>query len=469
MKRPGMTAMVALAAVIASAAGCMKAEPSGAAEPTDWTKLPAATSPDAELGPLGARQETYDRVCGRKRGDDFAKLLCGAGHRPELRDFAALLRLVGLDEQRAFALTGNSTSLLARNVSALNPRILVFPRVDDDLRRPDTMIAVGFVRGEQLVELASRDPNKDDFNFYLISFEQSCSYGSGGCDLASRLTEAVEHDWTAYSVYDQDDLEGTSLDCNSCHRPNGQGGKRILRMQELASPWLHWFPQRFVQRTESDRVLLAQFAEAHRGDQQYGGVPIQTITNALDEGSGAQLEALLRAEGSGDQPNAFDPQIVTEMKSGTSPTWEARFETHLQGKAIPVPYPGVDVTDETKRKAASQSYQNVVAGTAARGSLLDIRDIFSNDALTKLSFVPAPGADAHTILLQMCARCHDGRGNSVLNKNRFNVLQLGAMSRAEKDLAIVRLKDSGGTRMPPWRVGSLGPGDIDAVTAELQK
>ena len=224
-----------------------------------------------------------------------------------------------------------------------------------------------------------------------------------------------------------------------------------------------------MQRTESDRVLLAQFAETHRGDQQYGGVPVQTITNALDEGSGAQLEALLRAEGSGDQPNAFDPQIVTEMTSGTSPTWEARFATHLEGKAIPVPYPGVDVTDEAKRKAASQSYQNVVAGTAARGSLLDIRDIFSNDAMTKLSFVPQPGADGRTIVLQMCARCHDGRGNSALNKNRFNVLQLEAMSRAEKDLAITRLKESGRTRMPPWRVGSLGADDIDAVTAELQK
>ena len=451
--------------VLGVSVGCGKAEPGGGTtsrSPTDWTKLPSVAEPDQELAALGSRQETYERVCGRKRGDAFSKVLCGAGRRPEIRDFAELLELVGLDQQRAFALTGNSTSLLSREVSALNPRILVFPRVGDDLRRPDSMIAVGFVRGEPLVELVSRDPSTDDF-------EQSCSYRGGGCDLASRLTEELEHGWTAYSVYDQDDLEGTSIDCNSCHRPGGQGSKRILRMQELASPWLHWFPQRFVQRTDSDRVLLAQFAEAHAGDEHYGGVPMETITNALDEGSGAQLEALVRAEGSGEQPNPFDPQIVTEMKSGSSPTWEARFETHLEGKAIPVPYPGVDVTDASKREAARQSYADVVAGAAPRGSLLDIRDIFSDDAMTRLSFFPQPGASGETVLLQMCARCHDGRGNSALSKNRLNVLQLDAMSRSEKDLAIARLQESGAARMPPWRVGSLTAESIDAATAELKK
>lgn len=468
-----LPAIVALwTPIVLGVTGCVRGEPSeeAASRPaTDWVKLPAVTIPDVELGQLGSRQQTIDRVCARKRGDAFAKVLCGAARRPEIRDFAELLELVGLDEQRAFALTGNSTSLLARSVSALNPRILVFPRVDDELHRPDTMTAIGFVRGEQLVELVSRDPSTDDFNFYLLSFEQSCSYQAGGCDLAARLTEEIEHEWTAYSVYDQDDLEGTSLDCNSCHRPSGIGSKRILRMQELASPWLHWFPQRFGQRTESDRVLLEQFTKTHGGDKQYGGVPIQVIANAVDEGSGAQLEALVRAEGSSDQPNPFDPQIANETKNGNSPIWQARFETHLAGKAILVPYPAVDVTDESKRKAAAQSYADVVAGAAARASLLDIRDIFSNDAMAKLSFIPQPGASGNTILLQMCARCHDGRGNPTLAKNRFNVFGLSALSPAEKELAIARLSEPGLTRMPPWRVGSLTADSIAAATAELQK
>jgi hypothetical protein len=240
-------------------------------------------------------------------------------------------------------------------------------------------------------------------------------------------------------------------------------------MQELASPWLHWFPQRFVQRTDSDRVLLAQFTDTHKGDQHYGGIPITTIANALDEGSGAQLEALVRAEGFGDQPNPFDSQIVAEMKSGSSPTWEARFATHLQGQAIAVPYPAIDVTDEAKRNAATHSYQDVVRGASPRASLLDIREIFSADAQEKLSFFPQPGADGKTVLLEMCARCHDGRANPQLNKSRFNVLALDTLPRAEKDLAIVRLGDPGQLRMPPWRAGSLTPESIAAATVELQK
>jgi DNA-binding beta-propeller fold protein YncE/cytochrome c1 len=470
--RPGRRGAAAAFALLAALlAGCHSGTPGDARQPTDWSKLPVAIGGDAELAPLGGRQDAYDRVCARKRGDSFAKVLCGGSRRPEIRDFAELFELVGLSEsdRRAFALTGNSTSLLANRVSAINPRLLVFPRVGDDLVPPAAMTAVGFVRGEPFVELVSRDPSTGDFNFYLLAFEQECSYASGGCDLASLLTDEIEHDWTAYSVYDQDDLEGTSLDCNSCHQPDGHGTKRILRMQELAGPWLHWFPQRFVQRTDSDRVLLAQFTDTHKGDQQYGGIPITTIANALDEGSGAQLEAVVRAEGFGAQPNPFDAQIVTEMKSGSSPTWQARFETHLQGLAIAVPYPAIDVTDEAKRNAATRSYQDVVGKASSRGSLLDIRNIFSDDAMAKLSFVPQPGADGKAVLLQMCARCHDGRGNPQLSKNRFNVRALDQLSRAEKDLAITRVTDSTGARMPPWRAGSLPPDSIQAVTLELQK
>jgi mono/diheme cytochrome c family protein len=233
---------------------------------------------------------------------------------------------------------------------------------------------------------------------------------------------------------------------------------------------MHWFPQRFVQRTDSDRALVAQFAEAHRYDGQYGGIPIDEITNALDEGSGAQLEALVRAEGFGDQPNPFDAQIAAEMMAGTSPTWEARFQTHLGGAAIAVPYPGIDVTDATKRIAAVRAYTDVVRGAAARGTMLDVRDVFSADAAAKLSFVPQAGASGKTVLLQMCARCHDGRGNPALAKNDFNVRALDGLSRSEKELAIIRLNATDvGTRMPPWRVGRLTPEAIAAAVAALQE
>jgi hypothetical protein len=436
----------------------------------DWSALPAVTKPDPELAALGSRQVTYDRICSRGRGDSFARALCGSGKRPAIRDLKQLLQLVGLGEERAFALTGNSTSLVAKSVSPINPRMLVFPRVQSgDSQRPQEMTAIGFVRGDQFVEIVSRDNTAGDYNFYVVSFEQKCSYTTAGCDLASQLTEEIEHEWTAYSVYDHDDLEPTSFDCMSCHRPGGRGTKRMLRMQELSNPWMHWFPQRFVQRTDSDRTLLAQFSDAHKFDQQYGGIPIATISGALDEGSAAQLEALVRAEGFGDQPNPFDGQIATEMKAGSSATWQARYSTHLSGQAIAVPYPGLDVTDEAKRNAAVRSYQEVVQGAAPRSGLLDLREVFSSDAQEKLSFVPKPGADGKTVLLQMCARCHDGRSDPMLAKSRFNVLKLAEMSRSEKDLAITRISSTDGKVMPPWRVGSLTSEGRQAAIAELQK
>ena len=79
------------------------------------------------------RDGTYERICARGRGDSFAKALCDGGRRPEIRDLAGAARAGGPGERRAFALTGNSTSLVAKSVSAINPRMLVFPRVE---RRP---------------------------------------------------------------------------------------------------------------------------------------------------------------------------------------------------------------------------------------------------------------------------------------------------------------------------------------------
>jgi DNA-binding beta-propeller fold protein YncE len=450
--------------------GCGSGEPDPGERPDPAeTAWPAVTHPDPELVPLGTREETVARICARGRADSFANALCAGEKPPEIPDLAGLLALTGLGERRAFALTGNSTSLVAKSVSAVNPRIIVFPRVEGDLARLDTMTAVGFVRGEPFVEIASRDIASGDINFYLLVFERHCSYDAAGCDLASLLTEELEHAWTTYSVYDHDDLEQTSFDCLSCHRPDGQGAKHILRMQELTSPWMHWFPQRFVQRTDSDRVLTAQFIEAHDVDTQYGGIPLSVITSAIDEGSAAQLEGLLRAEGYDAQPNPFDAQIATEMKAGASPTWQARFDAHLRGEAIAVPYPGIDVTDEAKRTAAVRSYRDVVTGAAPRTTLLDLREIFAADATEKLSFEPKPGADGRTILLQMCGRCHDGRGNPALPKNSFDVLRLDAVDSSVKSSAVARINEPGLTRMPPWRVGSLTPEAISLVTAELRK
>src|SRR5258707_4642757 len=71
-----------------------------------------------------------------------------------------------------------TTLFRSESVSALNPRILVFPRVPDTLEPPKELIAMGFVRGEQFVEVASRDPNtrEDRKSTRLNSSHANISY-----------------------------------------------------------------------------------------------------------------------------------------------------------------------------------------------------------------------------------------------------------------------------------------------------
>ncbi len=473
LSRPGFRTwcqLVALfsAAVFGTACSSNKDDSGGVA---NWGNLPEPTDLDPELAPLPRRQAAYQELCSRGHDDAFARVLCASAQPPEIGNLKELLDLIGLGEndERAFALTANSTSVVSQHVSAINPRIIVFPRVGTDLVRREEMTVFGFVRGEQFVELVSRDLSTGQLTFYLLTFEQACNYESPGCDLASLLTEEIEQNWTAYSVYDQSDLQATSLDCITCHQPEGHGTGLILRMQELESPWLHWFPQRFGQRTESDKILTAQFAQAHQLDANYGGIPVSLITNAINEGSGAQLEAFIRSEGFSEQPNPFDGQIAAEARQGDSPSWSTRFAAHLEGHAIAVPYPTVDVTDAAKREAAVQSYLSVVQNNAPRSSLLDLRDVFSEDAVQKLSFTPWDSSDGRVVLTQMCAQCHDGRGDPRFAKNRFNILELDSMTREMKDNAIKRINANGPLKMPPPRSGRLNAEATQAAVAELSK
>ncbi|HKY35070.1 MAG TPA: hypothetical protein VJN18_03955 [Polyangiaceae bacterium] len=466
--------LLRLSGLLLLACGCAgdEGEPKPIDMPsTSWDDLPELLKPNAELALLPKREEQYAKLCGLGRDDSFFRAIC-ASQRPVISDMASLIQVAGLAENRAFALTGNSTSLVKTAVSAVNPRAIIFPRVAETRQKPAQLTALGFVRGEPFVEVVSRDTTSGEYNFYLFTFERPCDYDMGGCDLASLLTEEIERGWTAFSIYTEDDIENTSLDCRSCHQPGGVGTPKILRMQELENPWLHWFPQRFVQRTASDRLLTAQFLEAHRVDSAYAGIPIASIESGIEEGSGAQLEALLVAEGQDTQPNAFDPRIEAEARDGqASPTWEKQFAITLTGDAIGVPYPQADVTDPTLRAARVQSYVDVVSGAAPRESLLDLRELFSEDAKQKLGLVPPPGADGLTVLTQVCSRCHDGRGNPSLNKNAFNVKLLAQMSREEKDSVISRLKEPEGSllRMPPWRAATLPPAALQSAIDELSK
>lgn len=465
-RRAVLVAMSMVASSSCSGPSTQTAPERGAS--SDWSTLPAVSHPEQELAGFATREQQYERLCSLNRDDDFVRRVCTT-ERPEITSLKGLIALLGLDENAAFALTANSTSLVMRSVSAVNPRAVIFPKVvGDDLPPPELNI-VSFVRGEPFVEIAARN-SQGDYNFYLMVFERQCDY-EAGCDLASRFTEEIESGWTAYSIYPESDLKDTPLDCMSCHQPGGHGTPTILRMQEFRSPWLHWFPQKFSQRTPSDIVLLPQFLEAHGVDQQYAGIPIATIETAVAEGSGAHLEELLRSEGQAEQPNVFDPFIERELaESGQSERWDALYAAFLNAEAISVPFPGVDPADPALRQAVVKSYVDVVSGAAPRESLLSMNDLFTGEARVMLGIVPPPDADGKTVLNVACGRCHDGRGDPSLVRSAFNVKALDQMSREIKDRAVERMQAGQDARavMPPRRFGPLPPDAIARAIAELQ-
>ncbi len=465
--------MVVASVLVGTLVACTEAvdgppEP-GESTGTDTEDLPEIGPLAPELAGFPTREAQLEKLCSMDRHDDFLRHVC-VTPRPKIGSLKELLGLLGLDENAAFALTANSTSLVMRAVSAINPRAIIFPNVIDDEAAPDELNIVGFVRGEPFVEIATRN-SQGDYNFYLLSFERECNY-SGGCDGASLYTEEIESGWTTYSVYAEEDLKDTPLDCLSCHQPAGHGSPTILRMQELRSPWIHWFPQKFAQRTESDIVLLPQFLETHSVDQNYAGIPIETIATAIAEGSGAHLEELLRVEGQLEQPNVFDPLIERELReTGTSARWDLLYREFLDGNAISVPYPKLDPTDPELRAQAVQSYVGVATGAQDRSSLVELHDLFTEEAREMLGIVPPADADGPTVLNVACGRCHDGRGEPGLRRSQFNVKALADMSRGLKDQAIERLQlphDSPNV-MPPARFGPLPPEAVARAIETLRQ
>ena len=86
------------------------------------------------------------------------------------------------------------------------------------------------------------------------------------------LTPAVERDWTEVTPYAEEDVENTVLDCRPCHQPAGPGTPKLLRMQEIATPWTHWF----FRSSEGGRALLADYLAA-KGDETLAGMPAALI------------------------------------------------------------------------------------------------------------------------------------------------------------------------------------------------
>ncbi|MGZ3442237.1 MAG: hypothetical protein ACXVDD_22110, partial [Polyangia bacterium] len=388
-----------------------------------------------------------------------------------------------------FALTGHSTSLVVREVSSINPRAILFtPPSQQPTTQPNDgsfiadpgFVAMGFVRGSQLVEVAAHDPQSNQLELYLVRFGQDCNASSSGCAPGDLLTPAVERDWRALSVYGDEDLKNTVFDCRHCHQPGGPSTAKMLRMQERRAPWTHWF--RNNQNEPGGVTLLQDFQAAHGTREDYAGIPANLLDTPRSDP--LVLEALVDNNSVSPQPNEFNTTKIEQqvrqsnpaqpelnMPMGQSQTWQQIYDFSAGGGAIPVPYHDVKVTDPSKLASRSAAYRSFVDGALSAGELPDIRDVLLDGAAADMGLEPRPGADGVGILQQMCQRCHNSTLDQTISRAAFNVENLAAMSRAQKDNAIARLTApaSAPTLMPPARFGSLSSQELATVVDLLKR
>lgn len=457
------------------------AAPPGSNDPRD-PKLEALPDMFENL-PTG--KEQLDRVCARGARDKVTTALCKG---PSITSIDQLLSALGLGfEDRTasgdngvngnpgFALLGHSSSLVAREISAINPRAFVFTPPPGQPQRMPGYVVVGFARGESFAEIAAEDPNTRTLTFYLFKFQIPCEE-THSCKPGDTLTPAVERSWKGWTLYDDEDLKNSIADCRHCHQPGGPSAPKILRMQELEDPWTHWF--------RNDRpggiALFQDFLRAHGDKEDYGGIPAAVLQKA----DGRAMEDLVKGQGFAAQPNLFaseqieeevlasssvQPQINTP--SGKSPTWQRLFDAAVAGQFIPPPYHDVKVTDPDKLQFVTDAYKKFLGGATPASELPDLRRVFLDEALEDMTMLPKKGLSGKQVLVQTCAQCHVPTLDQSISRAKFDVTRLDAMSKADKQNAINRLKLPASNRlhMPPGIMRNLTPEAEAAAIAELSK
>lgn len=457
---------------------------------------PADQGPELPYDPA-----QLDKVCARNSSDRVAQTLCSGAQITSVADLQDALAF----ENPFFALTANSSSLVARGVNALNPRLIMGDKLgqtdDFGFGEVDNLLVMGFARGEQLVELMAFDPIAEDLNFYLLLFEQACNDTEEGCSAADLVTPAVEENWSRWTVYQDVDLENTTFDCMVCHQPLGPSSPKIPRLQEVNNSWTHWFPVHPVQTgggwstgdtfsdgvppsdpnhgTHSSEVLWDMFSRMHEQEGVYGGVPLEEIQGAA---AGPDMETFvasymaLQVQDPGLMVPFGHVEIASDLYvdspsmevSGAASGWEQQYARSVAGARLPVPSHRVDITSETLREPAIESYLAVLNGAPA-DTLMDPRDVVSGEVLAEMSLLPEATASGEEILRHMCSRCHNGDLDQSLSRAKFDATTLAWLDDEEKGLIADRIARGPEDKllMPPPRYGTLPQWARERVLAYL--
>ncbi|WP_176736768.1 c-type cytochrome [Oligoflexus tunisiensis] len=357
-----------------------------------------------------------------------------------------------------WALTGHSTSLVSRFVSPINPRVILFTAPQDASTPSPDFVVMGFVRGDQFVEVIARDPKAGRLNFFLIAFTQACN-ATGHCSTGHLQSSAIEKDWLSISIYEDTYLANTVFDCTHCHQPEGPSTEKILRLQEMEQPWLHFFRD-----DTQGQELIQAFKDFHGPDEGVGGVPASLIAASDPE----KLVWLLKANGFGEQPSHLPAGTV-----GADATWLEGWQRYVQGESIPFPSWANNILDSSKLPDI-KARMDAAKAAGTWDDRPDLR-LALDDRLSASYGARAPlDATGKELVALACQRCHNEKLDSNLGKSLFRAdLKPSARSAFQAKNAIDRLnilrKDpSDPLAMPPRQFMDLTDAEIDLIIEELK-
>lgn len=389
----------------------------------------------------------------------------------------------------AWAVIGHSASLSRRLVNPVNPRVIVHTPQGSHLESTPGFVVVAFTRGEGFAEIITHDPVRDDIDFFLFQFDYPCQ-DPPNCTNEERFSVQYESGWSDYTVYGQEDLENTPLDCLQCHQSGlrtSQSNRKSLLMFQLNSMWMHWMydNRHFYDWTDNPNgpgpfhEMMEQYVRAHETPEEplgetFGGVPDGAIYGSRPK----SLENLIEGNGFGngfdDDTYALDGASIGLLQDhraiGIFFGYEAdeRYALNLNGLMITPPSPEQEPFDHNKLLALIDEYSAYRTGKTAE--FPDMTNLFDKANLHGVGVRVQPNLSGPEILVQACSQCHHDGLNPKITRARFDVGDIASLSVNELQLAQerVNLPENHLKAMPPFRFRTLDSAERRELTGWLE-
>ena len=436
--------------------------------------------------------------------------------RPQVTSSTELLAALGLpfegpggkDAQRlldngnpAWSVIGHTASLSRRTVSPVNPRVIVHTPTTTHLEPVPGFVATAFVRGEGFAEIITHDPVRDDLDFFLFKLNYRCA-DPPHCTDEERFSEQYESGWLDYTIYGEQDIENTPLDCLQCHQHGlltSPTSRKSLLMFQLNSMWIHWMYDNRHFRNWTDNFIgpgpfheaMQHYVAAHATEAEplgetFAGVPDGAIYASRPK----SLEDLVEGGGFG---NGFDSTAyapngseigLLENDRGRGMffdyVWEELYLLSLHGLMIGPPGRGEEPFDRDKLLALIEDYSAYRNGES--DEFPDVTDIYEEDNLAAVGLRVHHELSPPEILVHACSQCHHDALNPDISRAQF---KLGPIARGRPgssmgdhfgDLGIghlrlvqerINLPDDHLRLMPPARFRTLTSDERAAITEWL--